>query len=155
MKPKVPTPLAAPVPQPMSTQATAVAPPQPKLHVPVATPSPRPQSAPVVVDDNEIEEIQASAEILDDEEIEQIDELGAAEEIHETQPDFVECILVGGKWIKRHVRDPRQPREGFTMLAPEDESDIDQYCRSYEVADPDTRRMIRVSFELTIARGKT
>lgn len=110
---------------------------------------------PVIVDDDEIEDISASAEIQYDEDdgMEAIDELGMAEEIDETPPDYVECILLGGKWIKRHVRDSRQPREGFTMLAPADEREVDEYCRSYEVADPDTRRMIRVSLELAIARA--
>jgi len=152
-KPKPAAAVAASTPLPISRQATTFPPAKPKPPAPLAAPAP-PRSAPVVVDDDEIEEISASAEIRDDEDIDEIDELGAAEEIDETPPDFVECILLGGKWIKRHVRDPRQPREGFTMLAPEDESDIDGYCRSYEVADPDTRRMIRVSFELAIARGK-
>lgn len=153
INPKPPTPLAAPAPLPVRKQEPALPPVKSNPSIPVEAPVPQ-WSAPVVVDDDEIEEIAASAEILYEGETEEIDELGVAEEINETPPDFLECILVGGKWIKRHVRDPRQPREGFTMLAPEDESDIDQYCRSYEVADPDTRRMIRVSFELAIARAK-
>ena len=153
MKSQPSMPLASPAPQPVSNREPALPPARSNPPVPLAAPPP-PRSAPVVVEEDEIEEIAESAEIFDEGETEEIDELGVAEEIDETPPDFIECILVGGKWIKRHVTDPRQPREGFTMLAPDDESDIDQYCRSYEVADPDTRRMIRVSFELAIARGK-
>ena len=150
-KPKPQTPVAAPTPLKITKPAVSVPPPAPKP--PATLPlSPSP-SAPMIRDD-EIEEISASAEIRDDEEHDEIDELGGVEAIDESPPAFVECMLVGGKWIKRHVRDPRQPREGFTMLTPDLESDIDQYCRSYEVADPDTRRMIRVSFELAIARRK-
>lgn len=152
MKSQPPIPSASPAPLPVSKQEPALPPPGSNPPVPLAVPVPN-RSAPVVVED-EIEEIAKSAEILYDGETEEIDELSVAEEIQESPPDFLECILIGGKWIKRHVMDPRQPREGFTMLAPEDESDIDQYCRSYEVADPDTRKMIRVSFELAIARGK-
>jgi len=152
IKPKPSITVPAPPALPISKPAPAVPPVGPAPPAPAVKPV-TPQAAPVVVDE-EIEEISASAEIRDDEKAEEIEELGSAEEISETPPDFLECMLVGGKWIKRHVRDPRQPREGFTMLAPEDESDIDQYCRSYEVADPDTRRMIRVSFDLAIARAK-
>lgn len=151
MNPKTPSPVTAPPGLP-AKQAPAVPHVRSTPPAPAAKPAP-PPAAPVVMDD-EVEEISASAEIRDDEKPEEIDELGLAEEINETPTDFIECMLVGGKWIKRHVHDPRQPREGFTMLAPEDESDLDQYCRSYEVADPDTRRMIRVSFDLAIARAK-
>lgn len=151
MKPQPPIPLASPARQPVSKQEPALPPARSNPPLPLAVPVP-PRSAPVVVEDDQIEEIAESAEILYEGETEEIDELGVAEEIDETPPDFIECILAGGKWTKRHVRDPRQPREGFTMLTPEDERDIDQYCRSYEVADPETRRMIRISFELTIAR---
>lgn len=153
INPKPPTTVTAPGGLPISKQAPAALPVRPAPPAPAVKPA-QPPAAPVVVDD-EVEEISASAEISEDAKPEEIEELGSAEEINETPTDFIECMLVGGKWIKRHVRDPRQPREGFTMLAPEDESDIDQYCRSYEVADPDTRRMIRVSFDLAIARAKS
>ena len=29
---------------------------------------------------------------------------------------------------------------------------LDEFCKTYEVADPETRRMIRVSFEVGIAQ---
>ena len=50
------------------------------------------------------------------------------------------------------VSDPKQPREGFTMIDPEDDAELDEFCKTYEVADPETRRMIRVSFEVGIAQ---
>jgi len=83
-------------------------------------------------DEDDIEEIEASAEIR--------------------AVLYVECTLNGGKWTKRRVSDPKQPREGFTMIDPEDDADLDEFCKTYEVADPETRRMIRVSFEVGIAQ---
>lgn len=83
-------------------------------------------------DEEEIEEIEASAEIR--------------------PVSYVECTLNGGKWTKRRVSDPKQPREGFTMIDPEDDAELDEFCKTYEVADPETRRMIRVSFEVGIAQ---
>ena len=47
--------------------------------------------------------------------------------------------------------DPHQPREGFTMQWPDDNTEVSASCRTYDVADLETRRMIRLAFELTIA----
>jgi len=40
------------------------------------------------------------------------------------------------------------------MLAPDSEEEIEEFCKTFEVADPETQRMIRVSFELAIARDR-
>ena len=112
---------------------------------PVRTPTPLPMPpiieaplfslddpVPFLREEDEIEEIEASAEI---------------------QPiSYVECILQGKKWTTRRVTEPRQPREGFTMIDPGDDAEVDEFCKSYEVADPETRQMIRVSFEIAIAQ---
>ena len=50
--------------------------------------------------------------------------------------------------------DPKQPLQGFTMLAPDSDEEIDDFCRTFEVADPETQRMIRLSFELAIAQER-
>lgn len=64
---------------------------------------------------------------------------------------FLQCRLADGRWRKERVSSPKQPEgEGFTILAPADESEADELCRTYEVADPETRRAIRFSFELSI-----
>ncbi len=80
------------------------------------------------------------------------------DEVEELDPDtelpvrYVQCVLEAGKWTKSEVAEPRQPREGFTMIAPEDPAEVDQFCKTYEMADPETRQMIRLSFELAISR---
>jgi hypothetical protein len=84
------------------------------------------------IDEDEIEEISADSEVL----------------------PYVECAWVEEQWVTRHTREPKQPMQGFTMLAPDSEEEIDEFCRTFEVADPETQRMIRLSFELAIARDR-
>jgi hypothetical protein len=73
----------------------------------------------------------------------------------EAKERYVQCTLENGKWTVHQTMEPKQPREGFTIVDPGDQREIDQFCRSYEYADPDTRRMIRVSCELTIAQPRS
>jgi PilZ domain-containing protein len=73
------------------------------------------------------------------------------DDVEEAEPRFVRCTLEGGKWSIERTAETKQPREGFTILDPGDQQEIDQFCKSYEYADPETRRMIRVSCELTIS----
>lgn len=65
---------------------------------------------------------------------------------------FIECTLTDGVWTRRAVSEPIQPREGFTIVQPEHDREIDELCFTYRVADPDTRRLIRVSFDLLNAK---
>jgi hypothetical protein len=118
-----PAPKPAPVRTPTPPPMPAFAPPMFSLDEPVPF---------LREDEDEIEEIEASAEIR--------------------PVSYVECTLSGRKWTKRRVSDPKQPREGFTMIDPEDDAELDEFCKTYEVADPETRRMIRVSFEVGIAQ---
>jgi hypothetical protein len=125
-----PAPVQKPAPKPAPVR-TPTPPPMP----PVAPPPMFSLDEPVPFlreDEDEIEEIEASAEIR--------------------PVSYVECTLTSGKWTKRRVNDPKQPREGFTMIDPEDDADLDEFCKTYQVADPETRRMIRVSFEVAIAQ---
>ena len=55
-------------------------------------------------------------------------------------------------WLTKRTNDPKQPLQGFTMIAPETDQETDDFCRTYEMADPETQRMIRLSFELAIAQ---
>jgi len=71
-----------------------------------------------------------------------------------TQERYAQCNFENGKWTVTHTTVPKQPRDGFTIVDPGDQREIDQFCRTYEYADPDTRRMIRVSCELMIAQPR-
>ena len=108
--------------------------PEPAPPPKVAAPPPKPKApAPFLpAIDDEIEEISEEAEVL----------------------PYVECAWVEEQWVKRRTREPKQPRQGFTMLAPDSEEEIDQFCKTFEVADPETQRMIRLSFELAIAKDR-
>ena len=61
---------------------------------------------------------------------------------------YVECRLENGVWHRQPVAVVLQPPEGFITL-PADDQELDMLCKSYEYADPDTRRLIRISLELT------
>ena len=74
-------------------------------------------------------------------------------EVEETPPRYIRCTLEEGKWTVERTGEAKQPRDGFTIVDPGDQREIDQFCKTYEVADPDTRRMIRVSCELMMARS--
>jgi len=123
-----PKPAAAP-PKPAPPPPKAAAPP-PKKAVKVPTPLPMP--APFLAsDDDEVEEIGADSEVS----------------------PFVKCVyLEDGSWQKTPTQDPKQPISGFTMIAPDSDAELHDFCRTYEMADPETQRMIRLSFELGIAQ---
>jgi hypothetical protein len=73
-------------------------------------------------------------------------------DVEEAKPVFARCSFEDGKWSIDRTAEPKQPREGFTIVDPGDQREIDQFCKTYEYADPETRRMIRVSCELMIAQ---
>jgi hypothetical protein len=81
------------------------------------------------------------------------EEAKAESGVEEAAARYVRCTIEEGKWTVEQTREPKQPREGFTIADPGDQREIDQFCKTYEVADPDTRRMIRVSCELMIAQS--
>src|SRR5581483_8567789 len=106
-------------------------PPAPKKAAAPPPPPPPTTPAPFLSMDDEVEELDAAAEVA----------------------PYVQCIYrEDGGWDKIATSDPKQPIAGFTMLAPEDEKEVDDFCRTYEMADPETQRMIRLSFELGIAQ---
>jgi hypothetical protein len=130
-------PESIPLPEPPAPPPPKAAPPKPKPAAAAPAPSKRQpistEPAPFLPDiDDEVEEISEAAEVL----------------------PYVECAWVEEQWVKRRTREPKQPLQGFTMLAPESDEEIDEFCKTFEVADPETQRMIRLSFELAIARDR-
>jgi hypothetical protein len=115
----------------MSTFVEAIEPDAEVAAPPPPPPPPPPMPAPFLAVDDDVEELDAGDEV----------------------PPYVKCeILDDGGWQKTPTADPKQPLNGFTMLAPDDESEVNDFCRTYEMADPETQRMIRLSFELGIAQ---
>jgi hypothetical protein len=129
-------PESIPLPEPAAPPPKTAA---PKPKPPAAAPEPAKRQpistapAPFLPDiDDEVEEISEASEVL----------------------PYVECAWVEEQWVKRRTREPKQPRQGFTMLAPDSDEEIDEFCKTFEVADPETQRMIRLSFELAIAKDR-
>ena len=125
--PPPPPPPPKPASKPVAPAPAVAAPKRPLATAPIqAMTSPAPFLAP----DDAVEEIDGADEV---------------------EP-YVRCEFQDdGGWKKTPTDDSKQPLSGFTMLAPESEGEIDDFCRTYEMADPDTQRMIRLSFELGIA----
>jgi hypothetical protein len=127
------------IPEPPPPPKASAPPPKPKPKAPAPAPAPAKRQpistepAPFLAEvEDEIEEISEESEVL----------------------PYVECAWVEEHWVKRRTREPKQPRQGFTMLAPDSDEEIDDFCRTFEVADPETQRMIRLSFELAIAKDR-
>jgi hypothetical protein len=118
---------------------------EPELPPEVVETTPEPSPAPFIREEFD-EVIESSDEIESPAEV--VEELPKEAELR-----FVECRLENGKWQRRKVATVLQPLEGFITL-PADEKELDMLCKSYEYADPDTRRLIRISLELSATQKK-
>ncbi len=64
---------------------------------------------------------------------------------------FVSYRLKGKTWWRVPASSPEQPVDGFTVAAWEDETEVATLCRTYEAADEEGRRLIRLVSELSAA----
>lgn len=55
-----------------------------------------------------------------------------------------------GTWRRMATLDPKQPADGFTVAAYEDEDDLEILCDAYARADDEGRRLIRLVSELSV-----
>lgn len=62
----------------------------------------------------------------------------------EDESRFIRCTLDHDGWHRTYVDSPEHPEEGFTVPI-EQRTDVDGLMHSYQVADPETRHMIRVA----------
>ncbi len=67
---------------------------------------------------------------------------------------FTTWRLVDGRWKKAASLLPDQPKDGFTVPAWEEEEQIENLRRSYESADEDGRKFLRVLAELSISEAQ-
>lgn len=67
---------------------------------------------------------------------------------------FVTWRLVDGAWKKSASLLPDQPKDGFTVPAWEEEEQIERLRRSYEDADEDGRKFLRILAELSISEAR-
>lgn len=63
---------------------------------------------------------------------------------------FMSYRLKDGRWWRVPTESPRQPEEGFTVAAWEDEAELETLCRTYETADAEGRQLIRLLAELSV-----
>ncbi|MHB0969025.1 MAG: PilZ domain-containing protein [Thermoanaerobaculia bacterium] len=66
--------------------------------------------------------------------------------LRDEEPAFLQARLTAKGWIVNEVHVPKQPEDGFTIRA-ERRAEMSDLQRTFEYADPDTRRMIRIAFE--------
>jgi len=63
---------------------------------------------------------------------------------------YVSYRLRGTSWWRVPTDSPHQPEDGFTVSAWEDEHELESLCRTYEEADEEGRRLIRMVAELSV-----
>ena len=68
---------------------------------------------------------------------------------------FVRYQFRDSTWSHEATQSPRQPSNGFTVGAFEDDEEIEQLCRTYENADEQGRDMIRLVAELSTSVAKS
>ncbi|HEV2722124.1 MAG TPA: hypothetical protein VG323_19035 [Thermoanaerobaculia bacterium] len=61
---------------------------------------------------------------------------------------WVSFRLTNGTWRRALATSPAQPPDGFTVAAYEDEDELASLCETYEAADDEGRRLIRLLAEL-------
>jgi len=67
---------------------------------------------------------------------------------------FVRYQLHDGAWSHELTQSSKQPHDGFTVGAHEDDEELEELCRTYERADEEGRSMIRLIAELSTSAVK-
>jgi hypothetical protein len=68
------------------------------------------------------------------------------------EPRFLQARLTANGWIVNEVHATKQPEDGFTIRV-ERRSELVDLQRTFEYADPDTRRMIRIALDADLSRA--
>jgi hypothetical protein len=63
---------------------------------------------------------------------------------------YLNCSLTGKGWRKVATSERAQPPEGFTVSALEDTDHVELLCRTYQKADEQDRRLIRMLAEISL-----
>lgn len=68
-----------------------------------------------------------------------------ADEETSTEPaGYIRCIYIGGRWQQTPTRDATPPAAGFTVPEGTSPAEIRALCRTWESADEDGRRLVRL-----------
>jgi hypothetical protein len=68
--------------------------------------------------------------------------------------DFVCFEFLAGRWRRTPTKNAQQPFNGFTVSAAETDENLARLCETYEKADLDARKLIRVLAELSISKAE-
>jgi hypothetical protein len=63
---------------------------------------------------------------------------------------FIVYHLEQGAWSRTPTHSAKQPEDGFTVAAFEDQDEVDALCQTYEQSDAEGRRLIRLVAELSV-----
>jgi len=63
--------------------------------------------------------------------------------------------LANGAWRRELATSSKQPADGFTVAAYEDEDELALLCQTYETADAEGRRLVRLLAELSARNALT
>ena len=66
--------------------------------------------------------------------------------------EFLRFEMVNGAWRRTTTTRPDQPANGFTISAAEDREHVEMLCQTFESADSEGRRLIRLLAELSISK---
>ncbi|HJQ40776.1 MAG TPA: PilZ domain-containing protein [Thermoanaerobaculia bacterium] len=77
-----------------------------------------------------------------------LEQLGHARRTRMT--GYITHRLKDGRWWRIPTRSAVQPLDGFTVAAYEDDEEVAALCQSYESADEEGRRLIRMVAELSV-----
>jgi len=64
---------------------------------------------------------------------------------------YVKYTFDGRTWSKSATDSPTQPPDGFTIATHEDDAEIEKLCKTYEQADEEGRRLIRLVAEISVS----
>ncbi|HEY0159549.1 MAG TPA: PilZ domain-containing protein [Thermoanaerobaculia bacterium] len=67
---------------------------------------------------------------------------------------YISYHLKDNTWWRIPSESPKQPVDGFTVGAHEDEDDLEALCRTYEGADEEGRHLIRLVAELSVRKDQ-
>lgn len=66
------------------------------------------------------------------------------EETAASRAGYIRCIYAGGRWKQTPTRDATPPAAGFTVPEGTSPAEIRALCRTWESADEDGRRLVRL-----------
>jgi len=66
------------------------------------------------------------------------------DEIAASRAGYIRCIYIGGRWQQTPTRDSTPPAAGFTVPEGTSPAEIRTLCRTWESADEDGRRLVRL-----------